>query len=116
MKIVIIDNDTSILRSLELVLRAEGHEIVTFSNPEEMLFHVVRNEPVDVLLTDYSMPEMNGDELIFRLEKDPSFKCKIILMSAHTDLISQINSEGLGIDQILPKPIDIHQLKAAIYN
>lgn len=115
MKIVIIDNDTSILRSLELVLRADGHEVVTFSNPKEMLFHVIRKERVDVLLTDYSMPEMNGDELVYRLAKDPSFNCKIILMSAHTDLVGQIDSEGLGIDQILPKPIDIHQLKTAIY-
>ncbi|QBG46098.1 response regulator [Verrucomicrobia bacterium S94] len=116
MKIVIIDNDTSILRSLELVLRADGHEVVTFSNPKEMLFHVIRKERVDVLLTDYSMPEMNGDELICRLEKDPSFRCKIILMSAHTDLVNQIDSEALHIDRILAKPIDIHQLKDAIYN
>lgn len=115
MKIVIIDNDTSILRSLELVLRAEGHDIETFSNPEEMLFHVVRNEPVDVLLTDYSMPEMNADELLYRIAKEPSFNCKLILMSGHTDLAHQIDYNALGITRTLQKPINIQQLKAAIY-
>lgn len=114
MKIVIVDNDQSQLRSLKLLLTREGHTVTLFSDPRQTLFHFVRNNPVDVLLLDYSMPEMNGDELIELLKPEIPANCRIVMMSAHSDLDEWIDAKKLGIDVLLSKPINLSKLKQSL--
>ncbi len=114
MNIVIIDNDLSLLRSLELTLAREGHCVTAFEDPRQALFHFVRNNPVDVLLLDYSMPEMNGDELLDMLKTELPADCRIVMMSAHCDLRYRIDSKRLGINTLLCKPLNLSVLKQAL--
>ena len=86
MNIVIVDNDPAILRSMGVVLGKEGHAVTLFMDPRRALFHFVRKHPVDVLLVDYSMPEMNGDELLHLIKREMPDHCQIIMMSAHRGL------------------------------
>ena len=105
MQIVMIDNDATFLQSLRMQLEFEGHSVIAFSDPRHALFYFVRGNPADVLLIDYSMPEMNGDEVVERLRPELPAGCHIIMMSAHTDIASRIDAEELGIDTLLQKPI-----------
>lgn len=114
MHFVIIDNDKALLRSLRLQLEMEGHGVIPFTDPRHALFHFMRGNPADVLLIDYSMPEMNGDEVIQKLQNELPVGCRIIMMSAHTDIASQIDAEELGIDTLLQKPISRKNLREAI--
>ncbi len=111
MNIVIVDNDQSQLRSLQLLLTREGHSVTLFSDPRQTLFYFVRNNPADVLLLDYSMPEMNGDELIEMLKPEIPAGCRIVMMSAHSGLDQRLDAKTLGIDALLSKPIDLSKLK-----
>jgi len=112
MNIVIIDNNLSLLRSLQLLLDREGHHVIPFSTPSEGLFYFVREKNIDVLLIDYSMPEINGDEFISLLKKEIPSKCRIVMMSAHNpDLIEM---KKLGIQTFLSKPLDLSQLKDSL--
>jgi DNA-binding response OmpR family regulator len=115
MNIVIIDNDRAILRSLELMLAADGHEVITFSDPRQALFHFVKDRSTDALLLDYSMPEMNGDELIQRLTPELPSSCKIIMMTAHSDVIERMNVQALGVHVLIKKPIRYIDLTNALY-
>jgi len=114
MNIVIIDNDLSLLRSLQLLLARDGHHITLFTDPRHALFYFVRKHLVDVLLIDYSMPEMNGDELIEMLKPELSDHCRIIMMSAHSDLALRVDAKTLGIETLLCKPLDFNQLKQTL--
>ena len=114
MNIVIVDNDTAILRSLTLVLGQEGHRVASFSDPRRALIHFVRRHPVDVLLVDYAMPEMNGDELLHLLKRKIPGTCRIVMMSAHRGLRWNLDTEKLGIHAFLEKPIELAALKQAL--
>jgi len=112
MNIVIIDNNLGLLRSLQLLLDREGHHVIPFSAPSEGLFYFVREKDIDVLLIDYSMPEMNGDEFVTLLKKEIPTKCRIVMMSAHNP--NPIEMKRLGIQTFLEKPIDLEQLKSSL--
>jgi len=114
MNIVIVDDDPAILRSLGVVLGKEGHEITLFMDPRQALFHFVRQHPVDVLLVDYSMPEMRGDELLHLIKREMPTSCQIIMMSAKPGLQWNLDMEKLGIHAFLEKPIDLDTLKQAL--
>ena len=116
MNIAIVDNDQSQLRNLQLLLTREGHSVTLFSDPRQTLFHFVRKNPVDVLLIDYSMPEMNGDELIEMLKAEIPADCRIVMMSAHSDLDHRIDTDHLGIHALLGKPLNLRKLTQAITN
>ncbi len=111
MNIVIVDNDLSLLRSLELNLVREGHSVTVFADPRRALFHFVRKNPTDALLLDYSMPEMNGDELVDMLKAEIPSGCRIVMMSAHCDLRYRIDAKKLGVHALLSKPLDLTKLK-----
>lgn len=114
MNIVIIDNDQAILRSLNLLLEAQGHNVSVFPDPRAALFHFLRENRPDVLLVDYFMPEMNGDELLYRLKAELPEDCRIIMMSAHCDLAQKLDLNHLGVSTFLSKPIEIIELERAL--
>lgn len=64
MKILILDDSFEILRILEKTLSEKlFFDVVKFCNPKEALDYLAQ-EVVDLIITDYSMPIMNGDEFI----------------------------------------------------
>jgi DNA-binding response OmpR family regulator len=114
MNIVLVDNDEPILRSLELVLCTLGHSVTAFQDPREALFHFVRANNTDALIVDYSMPLMNGDELLQRLKKDIPESCRIIMISALSNLQTVIDLESLGVSAYLHKPVEFSELEHAL--
>lgn len=114
MNIVLVDNDRPILRSLELVLRRHGHNVFAFQDPRSALFHFVRYDDTEALIVDYSMPLMNGDELLHLLKKEIPENCRIILISAHCNLGSILDLKSLGVSAYLNKPVEINKLEHAL--
>jgi DNA-binding response OmpR family regulator len=114
MNIVLVDNDIPILRSLELILRKHGHNVIAFKDPKQALFHFVRNNDTEALIVDYSMPLMNGDELLHTLKSEIPKGCRIILISADCNLESIIDFEALGISTYLNKPVEFSELEHAL--
>jgi CheY-like chemotaxis protein len=66
-RVLVVDDDSKIRALLERVLRRDGHFIVTAENGHAALAAVER-EPPDVILTDVTMPGMDGFELCQRLK------------------------------------------------
>ncbi len=56
---------------------------------------------------------MTGIELVRRL-RDTSFRGKILVLSAHLSAENRAAYEALGVDGMIPKPFDLHQLRAVI--
>ena len=67
----------------------------------------------DLLITDNNMPRMTGVELVRRL-RDASFSGKILVLSAHLSAENRAAYDALGVDGMIPKPFDLHQLRALI--
>lgn len=84
-KIVLVDDYADYAETLkEFIERFNDAQCVTFSNPIDALLYVLENkDTVDILLTDYEMPQMNGFSLASKLLEE-KVNIRIILSSGHS--------------------------------
>ena len=114
MNIVIVDNDKALLRSSEILLSAKGHRVIVFDNPLDACSFLEGAGKPDILIIDYLMPEITGEDVLKRVGKCLPRDCSIYLISGHTDLIEPLDIKGLGVNGFLPKPLDIDQLNRMV--
>ena len=103
--ILVVDDDPSMADSLADILEIKGFGVHTAYSGAEAL-EILRDQPVDILLTDVRMPDMNGVELYRKTRRN--FPDLItILMTAYSadDIIQQGMQEG--IKTVLNKPVDM---------
>ena len=114
LNILLAEDERSVAFSISFALKADGHKIEIVSDGEEALSELTRKPGAfDVLITDHSMPRMNGVELVKRL-RDTAFAGRIVVLSAHLSVENVEACAALGVDILIPKPFDVHLLRAAI--
>ncbi len=114
LNILLAEDERSVAFSISFALKADGHKIEIVSDGEEALSEVSRKpEAFDVLITDHSMPRMNGVELVKQL-RDTAFRGTIIVLSAHLSAENRAAYLALGVNIMIPKPFDVYQLRAII--
>ncbi len=112
-KILIVDDEENILNSLKRLFRKEPYEILTAINGEEGL-KILDHHPVDLIISDLKMPEMNGIEFLKRAKEKNSVPLRIML-TGHADLKSILTAIDQGeIYRFLLKPWDDEELKMTI--
>lgn len=108
LRILVVDDDPIILLNTATVLSDLGHHVLEAGSGEEAL-STLEDHEVDLLLTDYAMPRMNGGELVERALAANS-DLRVIVASGYADLPS-----GKTLDvQRLPKPFTDAELAQAI--
>ena len=112
--ILLAEDEPSVAFSVSCALKADGHKVEIVSDGQEALFELTSKPGAfDLLITDHSMPRMNGVELVKRL-RDSAFKGKVVVLSAHLSAENRAAYVALGVDILIPKPFDVHGLRAAI--
>lgn len=112
-KIVLVDDDEQILKALCREFRSNTREIASFIYPEEAISYLSVNR-VDIVVSDYRMPEMNGVDFLTKVKKVQPETIRIIL-SGNPDLEFLKNAiNEVGIYRFLAKPWDSFQLQTAI--
>lgn len=108
MRVLAVDDSTSILELIRTTLATEGIEVETAENGADALTKYVKYKP-DVVTLDVSMPIMDGVETLGRLLKlDPSAKVIMITVEEHWSLIERCIERGaVGY---LAKPFDVIDL------
>ena len=110
MNVVVIDNDTALLKSLEIILGDRGYSVQSFSIAQKGYSYIEQGAPVDVLIVDYAMPDLMGDELLKKTRRFLSDKCRVILISGHSSLIDPLQIKDWGAQIFLAKPLDLERL------
>jgi two-component system, response regulator YesN len=116
-KVVIADDEKLILKNLAQIIDWQGLdcEIIGTAETGQEVMGIIENQQVDLLLTDISMPEMSGIELLKTLNKfDNKHKPMVILISGYDDF--EYAKEGIknnAFDYIL-KPIDYDELEDCV--
>lgn len=103
-RILILDDEESILSSLKRVIEARGYAVVTKSKPEEALEYV-RNNIVHVALVDILMPGMDGITVL-NIIKEISGLTQVIMMSAYSTIDRIVSSLESGANDFLLKPFE----------
>lgn len=111
MKILIIDDELSILEILKWMLEDKGHKIQTTNNIVEGL-EIIQASKLDLVISDIQMAQGSGIELLDRC-KEQGIDIPIILMSGFFNLPkSEIIEKGAR--DILTKPVDFDKLDEVI--
>ena len=103
--ILVVDDNPSMAKTLADIMSIKGFEVrAAYSGMEALA--ILQSQPIDILLTDVLMPDMNGVDL-YRATRKTFPKLTTILMTAYAadDIISQGLAEG--IKTVLTKPLDI---------
>ena len=107
---MVIDDDMSVLMTLEGALRDMGY-LVTACNDSKGALAILRMHPedFDLLITDQVMPVMGGDELASEVSTlIPALP--IILLTGHSELIGEHNYQEFGIVGYCQKPVSLENL------
>jgi DNA-binding response OmpR family regulator len=108
--VLIVDDDTVILRLLEVNFEMEGFLVRTAVDGQEGL-EVARAEAPDIIISDVMMPRMNGLELVATLKSDPATAAiPVILLSAKAQVSDIKAGLDAGADDYVTKPFEPHDL------
>ncbi|MFT4626666.1 MAG: two-component system alkaline phosphatase synthesis response regulator PhoP [Myxococcota bacterium] len=111
-RILIVEDDPSILRALQMNLRLEGFEVVTATNGPDALA-AVDAQTLDLVVLDIMLPHMNGFEVCRRLRRS-GVDLPIILLSAKNAEEDIVMGLGLGADDYVTKPFRRAELLARV--
>ena len=103
--IMVVDDEPSVVEFINRKLSKNGYQVKSFTNSVEALIHFQENvDKYDLLISDVTMPEINGMELASRIfAQCPTFP--IILMTGFSELTSTEQAKAAGIQSLLMKPI-----------
>ena len=111
-RLLLVDDDASLLKLMAIRLEAEGFEVHTVPSAEDALL-VLRNEPMDVVITDLRMDGASGLELFEQIRHfHPGLP--VIIMSAQGTIPEAVSATQMGVFEFLTKPVEKAQLLATI--
>ena len=112
MKVIVVDDDAMILRSLKVALADFGLNVTTFDDPKKAIGWIQENG-VDIVISDIYMPDCDGFQLLKQVKEiDP--QCDLIFITAHGHVDIAIRALREGATDFFEKPPD-HPLGITIH-
>jgi len=111
-KIFVVDDEESMCSFMSIMLRKEGYEVDTGTDPAAAIERILKGR-YDLVIADMMMPEMSGLELLTEIKKYKSDQ-NIIVMTAFASVESAIEAMKLGACDYISKPFKIDQVKITI--
>lgn len=110
-RILIVDDEPQIRRVLRISLAAQGYKIQVATDGVSAM-EIFRDWQPDLVVTDLSMPNMDGLQLCRKLRADSQIP--IIALSAGGDKRYQVEAFAAGADDFITKPFGINELLARV--
>ena len=112
MRILIIDDEFSLLQQLEQVLLGERYTVETASDGEKALDKIF-GAPFDLIILDIMMPKIDGLTVLAHI-REAQIDTPVLMLTAKGDIEDRIKGLDLGADDYMPKPFSLDELRARI--
>lgn len=110
-RILVVEDEEKLARFVELELKHEGYEVKTEGSGRAALAEALAN-PYDLILLDIMLPELNGLEVLRRLNKEKP--TPVILLTARDAVMDKVSGLDAGAVDYITKPFAIEELLARI--
>jgi diguanylate cyclase (GGDEF)-like protein len=112
--ILLVEDNADSREALALLLEDHGYSVRSAENGA-IAIDEARRKPPDLVITDLSMPELSGFDVLERIRKLPELaEVPVIVVSGHRDVEDRIAGFELGADDFLPKPVHLDELLARV--
>ncbi|RKS75518.1 two-component system KDP operon response regulator KdpE [Motilibacter peucedani] len=108
-RVLVVDDEPQLVRSLRITLRARGFEVHTATTGAEALAEAARAHP-DVVLLDLGLPDMDGVDVVRGLRGWSDVP--VIVLSGRSDSLDKVEALDAGADDYVTKPFDVDELLA----
>ena len=112
MRVLLVEDDTSTAKSIELMLKSEGFSIEATDLGEDGI-DLGKIYDYDIIILDLMLPDMDGYDVLKEL-RDSKVETPVLILSGLTELDNKIKGLGFGADDYLTKPFDKRELIARI--
>jgi two-component system, NtrC family, nitrogen regulation response regulator NtrX len=113
-KILVVDDEVSILQSLRGVLQDEGYQVSTAASGEQALEEIKKDVP-DLVLLDIWMPGMDGLTVLEEIKKSFS-QLPVIIISGHGNIETAVKATRMGAFDFVEKPLSLERILVSIEN
>jgi CheY-like chemotaxis protein len=111
-RILVVDDEPSVCRSIKLLLEHAGHKVQPAGGGEVAL-GLFEPGKFDLVITDYSMQDMKGNQLV-ALIKQRAPDQRIIMATAFADDLKHFGELTARVDLVLNKPFSLAELREAV--
>jgi two-component system OmpR family response regulator len=111
MRLLVVEDEPDLLRSLAKALREEGYAVDTSEDGEEGLYKAV-NTPYDAVVLDVMLPRLDGWEVLRKLRETQ--RTPVLMLTARDRTRDRVQGLDLGADDYLVKPFDLPELLARL--
>jgi two-component system cell cycle response regulator CtrA len=109
---LLIEDDSSTAKSIELMLKSEGYIVDTTDLGEDGL-EIAKLYEYDIIILDLMLPDMDGYDVLKRL-RNARVETPILILSGLSEMDNKIRGLGFGADDYLTKPFDKRELIARV--
>ncbi len=111
-KILVVDDEPFVCDAVKMMLSFDGHTVETASNGKQAL-EILQRDRFDLVITDYAMPSMKGDELAAHIKSRTPGQ-PVVMITAYAEMLQASGNPLRGIDFIISKPFLLENLREAI--
>jgi len=113
MRVLLIEDDPTMTRSIELMLNAEGFNVYSTDLGEEGL-DLGKLYDYDIILLDLNLPDMHGYDVLKKL-RTAKVNTPILILSGLTEMENKVKGLGFGADDYMTKPFHKEEMVARIH-
>ena len=110
--ILVVDDEPFVCDAVKMMLNFDGHVVETANNGQEALALFDKGN-FDVVITDFAMPNMKGDELAAAI-KARSPNQPVVMITAYAEMLQASGNPLKGVDCVISKPFLLENLREAI--
>ena len=112
MRILMIEDDAALARSIGALLRADGHAVDHCASGEEAMT-LVSSEPYALVILDVGLPDIDGFVVLERMRRTGE-RVPVLMLTARDGLDDRVRGLDLGADDYLRKPFEPEELEARV--
>jgi len=113
-RILIVDDEPSIVISLQFLMTREGYEVALAGDGEAAL-QAIQDHPPDLVILDVMMPKLNGFDVCQRIRAEPRWQgVRVLMLTAKGREVEMARGLALGADAYVTKPFSTKDLVAEV--